>query len=195
MTIVNTTTRYETFLFGVLGESYASVLFVFSPPCPRLCATCCIIEHTQQFANDARDEYNKQMIEYRATGSFTPNAEFVKLSNANVWVRKETNRNDLEKEICSYETVVFPKRPPSMDEAYALREQRGIFRRKLRLKGLENSDGTLKNGLDFEVLFKEYQEKGTTLKEQDERTSGDSSHIDEGDDDSEDMEEATGVDV
>lgn len=46
-----------------------------------------------------------------------------------------------------------------------------------------------------EVLFKEYQEKGTTLKEQDENTSGDSSHIDEGDDDSEDMEEATGVDV
>ena len=38
-------------------------------------------------------------------------------------------------------------------------------------------------------------EAPTTLKEQDERTSGDSSHIDEGDDDSEDMEEATGVDV
>ena len=148
-----------------------------------------------QFSNDARDEYNRQMIEYRATGSFTPNTEFVKLSNVNVWVRKEANQNDLEKELCSYETVVFPKRPPSMDEAYALRTQRSIFRRKLRLKGMENPDGTLKNGLDFEVLFKEYQEKGT-LKEHDERTSGDSSHIDDGDDDSDDLdEEATGVGV
>ena len=30
-----------------------------------------------QFANDARDEYNRQMIDFRATGSYTPNHEFV----------------------------------------------------------------------------------------------------------------------
>jgi hypothetical protein len=45
---------------------------------------------------------------------------------------------------------------------------------------LENPDGTLKNGLDFEVLFKEYQET-RRIKEQEERTSGESSHADEGD--------------
>jgi hypothetical protein len=70
-----------------------------------------------KFAIYASDEYNKQMIEYRATGGFPPNDEFVKLSDANVWVRKEANLNDLEKEICGYETVVFPKRPPAMNDA------------------------------------------------------------------------------
>jgi len=107
------------------------------------------------------------MIEYRATGGYTPNNRFVKLSDVNVWVRQEQYRNDLEKEICAYDKVIFPKRPPSMDEAFALREQRSLFRRKLRLKGLENPDGTLKNGLDFELLFREDQEK-KKMKDNDE---------------------------
>jgi hypothetical protein len=112
-----------------------------------------------QFANDARDEYNRQMIEYRATGSYTPNQEFVKLPEVNVWVRKSSKRNGLEQEICEYDTMIFPKRPPSMDEAYQQREQRSLFRRKLRVKGLENPDGSLKDGLDFEQVFQEHQEK------------------------------------
>jgi hypothetical protein len=106
------------------------------------------------------------MIEYRATGSFTPNQEFVKLPDVNVWVRKPSKRNGLEQEICVYETLMFPKRPPSMDEAYSQREQRSLFRRKLRLKGLENKDGTLKDGLDFEELFRENQSKKTQQTEE-----------------------------
>jgi hypothetical protein len=133
-----------------------------------------------QFANDARDEYTKQMIEYRATGGFTPNIEFVKLSDANVWVRKAANRNDLEKEICSYETLVFPKRPPKLDDAYALREQRSIFRRKLRLRGLENPDGTLKNGLDFEALFKEHQNKMKLNEQQGDKISSEGAEDSDG---------------
>jgi hypothetical protein len=81
-----------------------------------------------------------------------------------------------------------------MNEAYALREQRGIFRRKLRLKGLENPDGTLKNGLDFEVLFREYQET-RKIKEQEERTSGERSHADEEGDESDEIGAAPTVAV
>jgi hypothetical protein len=99
------------------------------------------------------------MIEYRATGAFTPNEEFIKVPGANVWVREPQKQNALEQEICEYETMVFPRRPPSMDEAFAERQRRGIFRRKLRIKGLENPDGTLKDGLDFEELYQEHLAK------------------------------------
>lgn len=112
-----------------------------------------------RFANDCRDEYDRQMIEYRATGTYTPNQEFVKLPDANVWVRKPSQRNALEQEICGYESRHFPKRPPSMDKDYAEREQRSLFRRKLRLRGLMEADGTLQKGLDFETLFQEHQDK------------------------------------
>lgn len=130
------------------------------------------------------------MIEYRATGSFTPNQEFVKLPEVNVWVRKESKQNDLEKEISGYETLTFPKRPPSMEEEYRIREQRSLFRRKLRLKGLENPDGTLKNGLDFEELFEQEQErkKSKELEASGEKETADSSAGDEKNEGSGDMD-------
>lgn len=112
-----------------------------------------------RFANEAQETYNRQMIEYRATGTFTPNEEFIKVPGANVWVRQPNKQNALEREICQYETMVFPRRPPHMDEAFAERQRRGTFRRKLRLKGLENPDGTLKDGLDFEELYQEHLAK------------------------------------
>lgn len=118
-------------------------------------------QYYNKFARDARDEYERQMIEFRTTGTFTANQEFVKLPNANVWVRKPSRRNGLEQEISTYETLNFPKRPPSMDEAYAQREQRSIFRRKLRIKGLMDPDGTMQDGLDFEEMFREHQEQKT----------------------------------
>ena len=75
-----------------------------------------------------------QMIEYRATGRYTPNDAFIKLPDVNVWVRRKEDQNDLEREICTYEKLVFPRRPPSMDEAYEMREERSKFRRKLKQK-------------------------------------------------------------
>ncbi len=135
-------------------------------------------KYYNRFASDARDEYDRQMVEYRATGTFTPIQEFMKLPEVNVWVRKPSKRNGLEQEICQYETMIFPKRPPSMDEAYAERERRSLFRRKLRVKGLENSDGTLKDGLDFEELFHEHQAKKSKqveacVKKEDETSTSD----------------------
>lgn len=123
------------------------------------------------FANEAQETYNRQMIEYRATGTFTPNDEFIKVPGANVWVRQPSKQNPLEREICQYETMVFPRRPPSMDEAFAERQRRGVFRRKLRLKGLVNPDGTLQDGLDFEELYQEHLEKEEAKKSKEAHTN------------------------
>ena len=137
-----------------------------------------------QFANEAQETYNRQMIEYRATGTFTPHEEFIKVPEANVWVRQPMKQNALEREICQYETMVFPVRPPSMNEAFEERQRRGIFRRKLRIKGLVNPDGTLKNGLDFEELYQEHLAKEAkksketnTNKEERTTTSGDEEEV------------------
>ena len=115
------------------------------------------------FANEATKEYNQQLTEYRATGTYTPSTKFCRLEDTNIWVRHLDNNlrrsNQLEEEIRSYPTCSFPKRPAELDEAYELREERSILKRKLKLKGLYSDDGTLKNGLDFEELLKEEREK------------------------------------
>ena len=117
------------------------------------------------FAMDAKREYEHQVIEYRATGSFTPSKEFSKIDDVNVWIRKQKAfQNKLEREISNYDTCLFPKRPPQLDRAYEEREERSKLKRKLKVKGLVNDDGTLKDGLDFEELLQEGRQKsnGTT---------------------------------
>lgn len=115
------------------------------------------------FAIDAKREYEQQVVEYRATGSFTPSTEFGKLEGVNVWVRRKF-QNGLEREISAYSTCLFPKRPKEMDEAYEKREERSKLKRKLKLKGLLNDDGSLKKGLDFEVLLEEERAKERTKR-------------------------------
>eukprot|EP00980_Cylindrotheca_fusiformis_P022958 scaffold9951_cov146-Cylindrotheca_fusiformis.AAC.2 len=119
------------------------------------------------FATEARKEYERQVIEYRATGSYTPSLKFSRLEGTNIWVRKHI-QNGLEKEISQYTTCQFPKRPPTMDEAYERREERSIFRRKLKQRGMVNEDGTLKNGLDFEELLQKEREKNLLSQKNDE---------------------------
>jgi hypothetical protein len=55
-----------------------------------------------QFARDANKEYQLQLVEFRATGSYRPSPHFYKFKNANVWVRTDVP-NPLEKEIIKYE--------------------------------------------------------------------------------------------
>jgi hypothetical protein len=110
------------------------------------------------FASEATKEYKRQVVEYRATGSYTPSKYFTRIEGTNIWVRTN-GKNGLEKEISQYDSCLFPKRPASMDEAYEMREERSILRRKLKQKGLLNDDGTLKNDLDFEDLLQKEREK------------------------------------
>ena len=104
-------------------------------------------QYYTEFANDARTEYLNQQIEFRATGSYTPSTEFSKYEGVNVWVRAVWHlKCGLEREIISYASVPFPKRPADAEESYEWRAEVSKVRRKLKLKNFLNADGTLKEG-------------------------------------------------
>jgi len=87
------------------------------------------------------------------------------MENSNVWIRKDFP-TPLEKEISSYETIHFPKRPPKLDKEYEEREMRSTVKRKLKLKGLLGEDGeTWKKGVDFEAEVE--KERNKRLKHED----------------------------
>jgi len=97
------------------------------------------------FADEAREEYQKQHLQYRATGKYSPSETCEKLQDVGPWVHKRPEfRNALEREISTYDTVVFPLRPPELDEAYKRREEESKRKRKLKVKGLLNPDGAEK---------------------------------------------------
>jgi hypothetical protein len=138
-------------------------------------------EYYNDFALETRKEYEKQQIEFRATGSFTPSTRFGKLEGTNIWVRtKWEEKNGLEQEVSKYDVCAFPKRPPEYDQEYQRSLAASSIRRKLKLKGLLNDDGTVKDGADIE-LVKKYESAltgiGENLSEADP-----SQDIEEGDD-------------
>jgi len=96
-------------------------------------------EYYNDFAREAREEYQEQYREYRATGHFTPSTTFKKLGP--LWVRMKLHeKNGIEREIDSYETVQFPPRPPEMDEAYRKREAESKRRRKAKIKAAREAE-------------------------------------------------------
>ena len=91
-------------------------------------------QYYNEFAMAARNEYQKQHIEYRATGTFTPSKEFHKLDGVNVWVRAAWHeKNGIEREISEYDTCLFPKRPAEFDELYERKLIASKKRRQLKL--------------------------------------------------------------
>jgi hypothetical protein len=83
----------------------------------------------------AKMEYRKQSMEYRATGFYRPSTQFEKLAGSGVWVRKNwAEKNALERDIATYKTVVFPPRPPELDEEHTRKEVERIERRKANLR-------------------------------------------------------------
>ena len=89
-----------------------------------------------EYAREAKMDYQSQLDEFQATGTFHPSERFERLGDGQgPWVRKRwAEKNALEREIATYETVVFPARPPEMDEAYYKRRDEGLQRRKERLR-------------------------------------------------------------
>ena len=96
-------------------------------------------------APEAQAEYDVRLMEYRATDMWSPYTKFERLSNRNgvtyggpqerstgnnrPWVRVPYKKNnELEKEIDSYEQVIFPPRPEGLEggheEMVAERERR-----------------------------------------------------------------------
>jgi hypothetical protein len=101
-------------------------------------------EYYHQFCLDVRKEYRKQHLEYRATGYYTPSEHFERnMEGTGLWLRK-TNKNRLEMEISTYDTVKFPMRPPSLEEEHHRRELESIQKRKEKLKRQQEE---LSNGM------------------------------------------------
>ena len=124
-------------------------------------------KYYNEFAVDVRKEYEKQQIEFRATGSFTPSADFHKLDGVNVWVRSKWHeKNGLEQELAQYDSFQFPRRPAELDQRYEDQLQVSKFRRKLKLKGLLNEDLSVKDSAketDLE-LVKKYEHARACLE-------------------------------
>jgi hypothetical protein len=90
-------------------------------------------EYYNESAREAREEYQRLHQEYRATGRYQPSRKFEKLKGVGPWVRVAWHeKNGLERELSTYETVSFPLRPPQLDEAYQQRQLESIKRRKLK---------------------------------------------------------------
>jgi len=106
------------------------------------------------FSERAREEHRSMDMEFRSTGAFRPSRSFLKLQGVGPWIHvREEERNSLEKEIATYETVQFPPRPPEFDEAFKIRDIESKRRRKLKLKGLLNSDGTERTEPDMSLAL------------------------------------------
>jgi flagellar basal body rod protein FlgB len=116
------------------------------------------------FADEARKEYQAQIIEYRATGSYQLSKRFKPLENTNIWVRIDSPCA-LEQEIQSYDTVQFPPRPPELDDAYEKRQIISSLKRKLRSKGLVDNHGNLKEDVDFQKMLQEELRKHKRAKD------------------------------
>jgi hypothetical protein len=90
-------------------------------------------KYYHDFVEEARREYKKQRMEYRATGVYTPSETIEKMEGAGLWVRKNLEqKNALEKEIAGYESVSFPLRPPEYDDEYKKRDEESKQKRKLK---------------------------------------------------------------
>lgn len=99
-------------------------------------------KYYNDFAERIRKAYRVQQMEYRATGQYTPNETFKRLPGG-PWVHCDQHcRSSLEQEICTYETVKFPPRPPELDKEYAKRLEESKRKRKLKIAGRLNPDGT-----------------------------------------------------
>ena len=114
-------------------------------------------EHYTKLARDARAEYQNRLMEYRATGhwaTFTTIARLGNNKNGEIsrtavernsggngpWVRiPYSEKNDLEKEIDTYDQVIFPPRPEGMEEEHErkMAESKERRRKKIQEEGLK----------------------------------------------------------
>ena len=104
--------------------------------------------HYNQLARDAIAEYNLRLREYRATGGWREFTVIERLRNKNgveevtrdrssgsggPWVRiPYEKKNALERELETYDQVIFPPRPKDMEEEYERRKKEQNERRRVK---------------------------------------------------------------
>lgn len=92
-------------------------------------------QYYHDMVEQIRQEYQRQHLEFRATGHYTPSETIERVDGAGLWMHKRDHeKNDLEREIASYDTQVFPLRPPEFDEEYNQRQKESIEKRKRKLQ-------------------------------------------------------------
>lgn len=105
-------------------------------------------EHYLKLAKDSREEYEVRLMEYRATGHWSPFTTITRLDdNKNgvvctservthgPWVRiPYEEKNELEKELESYDQVIFPPRPADMNAAHQKRVSESLKKRKKKIR-------------------------------------------------------------
>jgi hypothetical protein len=92
-------------------------------------------EYYVEFAREAREEYQGFHQEYRATGRYEPSKKFERIQGTGPWVRIPVHeKNGLERELATYDTVEFPPRPPEFDDAYEQRQLESAKRRRRKEK-------------------------------------------------------------
>ncbi|KAL7536271.1 hypothetical protein ACHAXR_007037 [Thalassiosira sp. AJA248-18] len=109
-------------------------------------------EHYVKLAKDARNEYEERLMEYRATGQWAPFSTIGRLDNNKnsmitrtavernaggngPWVRIPfEQKNELERELDSYEMVIFPPRPAGTEEEHEKKMKDSQERRMKKIK-------------------------------------------------------------
>lgn len=109
-------------------------------------------DHYVRLAREARAEYDERLMEYRATGTWSPFTVFERLTNNRngvvcrtsaerstgsngPWVRiPHGEKNELEREIDTYEQVIFPPRPAGSEGGH---EKAMTDRRKRRRERIQ----------------------------------------------------------
>jgi len=87
------------------------------------------------FAREARVEYQKQHTEFRATGTYTPSVSFEKIGGDGPWVKSAYHeKNALEREIGTYDRVKFPPRPENFEEPHWVKRAKGENERGMQLR-------------------------------------------------------------
>eukprot|EP00578_Thalassiosira_sp_NH16_P000500 CAMPEP_0181131918 /NCGR_PEP_ID=MMETSP1071-20121207/30715_1 /TAXON_ID=35127 /ORGANISM="Thalassiosira sp., Strain NH16" /LENGTH=348 /DNA_ID=CAMNT_0023218211 /DNA_START=18 /DNA_END=1064 /DNA_ORIENTATION=+ len=110
-------------------------------------------DHYQQLCKDARIEYEDRMLEYRATGAWSPFTTYARLENNKNGSIVRTSaegstgslgplvripyekKNDLEKELETYEQVIFPPRPLRLKEEHEKKVVEREKRRREKIRG------------------------------------------------------------
>lgn len=122
------------------------------------------------FYKEAKQEYDAQYAEYKATGSYKPSRVFERLHGDGPWVRiAYHDKNSLEREISNYESVKFPPRPAEVEqpdwakkiekakaremERKRAREERTKRKREMERKELEEASKAKKKRLKLNKIL------------------------------------------
>jgi len=112
--------------------------------------------HYDDLVRDSRAEYESRILEYRATGKWSPYTQCGRLARnldesrrresratstngkldcLGPWVRLDPDKkNELERELDTYETVVFPPRPQWSEEDHERRAKESYLKRRKKIK-------------------------------------------------------------